>query len=189
MSPSALQAQRVGAVAQKGKGLKTSGLANRIHLAPYALPYNELFSGVTRHVGVHWSVTEEQTLQTLTEKRAKEAALQAVREKLGEHAAYRLERFMAYQEGWDSGRGDPLQLGSLEGLPKFLAMADLGNRDAAIFMSPDGNVVLNWHRNQGSLLEIEIFRDSILCFDEAEDSEVYLPMDRSALGEYFSRHE
>lgn len=189
VSPSALQAQRVGAVALRGKGLTTSGLANRIHVAPYALPYNELFSGITRHVGVRWSVTEEQTLQTLAEKRVKEAALQAAREKLGEHAAYRLERFMTYQEGWDSGRGGQLQLGSLEGLTKLLAMVDLGNRDAAIFMSPDGNVVVNWHRNQGSLLEIEIFQDTILCFDEAEDSEAYLSMDRFAVGEYFSHHE
>lgn len=112
---------------------------------------------------------------------AREDLTRAVSENLGEHAAERFRRFMDYPDGWDHGCGRRLDPGSIDAFLRLLRMTDLPTANVGLFMSPDGNVVINWESPTDDFIEIEIEPETLEVYLGSEDREITVPLDEEAI--------
>jgi hypothetical protein len=79
---------------------------------------------------------------------------------LGAHAAERLTMLLECKTGWDGCDAAALNLASLNIASHFVSTFDLREKEVGVFMSRDGNIVLNWPRpNDHKIVEIEFFPD------------------------------
>ena len=79
---------------------------------------------------------------------------------VGSNGQARIEIFRQMEAGWDHGRGEALKLESLRKANEWAQ--GIGYRmDVSVFMSTDGNIVLNWHDplpsvdGSGKIVELE----------------------------------
>lgn len=91
---------------------------------------------------------------------------------LGRDGIDRLNRFMEFEDGWDSGRGKALARASLGALESFLhACEGCPVPDAGIFLTANGNLQLEWDDREGDACEIEFFPDRFEYYFEGTDEE------------------
>lgn len=90
---------------------------------------------------------------------------------IGEYGLRRLEHFGEYLTGWDSGLGSPIDRRSLTNFSEFLRATKLKPQNAAIFMSHDGELMLNWERSNGDVIELTFAPDSVGYYFESTDEE------------------
>lgn len=89
---------------------------------------------------------------------------------VGELGRSRVELFRQVQAGWDHGKGEPLKLESLRKANDF-AQGMRYCMDVSVYMSTEGNLVLNWHdpvstrKGDGRVVEVE-FGDVVSVFIE-----------------------
>lgn len=107
--------------------------------------------------------------------------------KLGAQAARRLKRLATFVDGWDQGHGRALTEGTLLGLERLLALADFADLDVALFLSRDGHLLLNWPDANGELVELDIARDSVMCFMASTGDELELPIEPRAVSDLMTR--
>ncbi|KAA6183931.1 hypothetical protein F2Q65_14065 [Thiohalocapsa marina] len=107
--------------------------------------------------------------------------------KLGAQAARRLQRLATYPDGWDQGQGRALADDSLLGLERLLDLADWSGLDVALFLSRDGQVLVNWPDAQGEVVELEIARDHFTCFMASTGDEIELPIEARAVSDVLAR--
>jgi hypothetical protein len=123
------------------------------------------------------SASTNDLLEQISAAHSRQQLLTRVREAIDSNAAHRLDMFIDYRPGWDHGSGKALSIGSLNALRRFIDAESLDERDASLFMSHDGNVVLNWRSRRGHLIEVEFLPDSVVIFSAADDVERELPLD------------
>jgi len=123
----------------------------------------------------------DRVFRETTARIARETLISTVSAKLGEHAAARFRRFMDYPDGWDSGHGRKLDPGSIDAFMRLLNIVDLPSKDAGLFMSPDGHVVVNWQSNQDDFIEIEIAPKALEVYFASGDREITVPLDEEAI--------
>lgn len=89
---------------------------------------------------------------------------------VGELGRSRIELFRQVQAGWDHGKGEPLRLESLRKANEY-AQGMRYCMDVSVYMSTEGNLVLNWHdpvstrKGDGRVVEVE-FGDVVSVFIE-----------------------
>lgn len=89
---------------------------------------------------------------------------------VGEHGRTRIELFRQVRAGWDHGKGEPLKLESLRKANEY-AQGLRYCMDVSVYMSTEGNLVLNWHdpvsTNKGDARVVEVeFGDVVSVFIE-----------------------
>lgn len=109
------------------------------------------------------------------------SAVIKVRSTLGINAADRVRSFLNYTHGWDSGRGTPLSLTSLEMMNRFLSRFDLKNKSVAVFMTDEGNAVINWPLLNGHLIEVEFYKNTVSVFVDGDDDEAFYSLNDNNL--------
>jgi hypothetical protein len=90
---------------------------------------------------------------------------------LGDAGRDRLERFRALHANWDGAGAQPLSSQSLEAFSQFFRDSGLRPTGMAVFMSPDGNIAVNWVEGGGALVELEFVGTGVHYFFEASDEE------------------
>ncbi len=106
---------------------------------------------------------------------------------LGARAAKRLKRLGTFADGWDQGHGRALTEDTLLGLERLLSLADFADLDVALFLSRDGHLLLNWPDATGELVELDIARDSLMCFIASAGDEFELPIEPKSVSELMTR--
>lgn len=107
--------------------------------------------------------------------------------KLGVQAARRLKRLATYADGWDEGHGRALTDDSLLGLERLLDLADWSGLDVALFLSREGQVLVNWPDAKGEVVELEIAKDRLTCFMASTGDELALPNEARAVSDMLAR--
>lgn len=90
---------------------------------------------------------------------------------VGEHGAERFNRFKKLREGWDAGRGLPLDVEAVQTMDRFIESMDLQPAQVALFMSATGHPILNWIDRDGGTIELEFRKDSINYYNETAEIE------------------
>ena len=96
-------------------------------------------------------------------------------EALGEFGVERLNTFRTLDEGWDGQHARSLDLESLRRLSSFFSATGLAPAGLAIFMTPEGFLVVNWHDAENRLVELEFLNDAIAYYLEGTEEEGYVP--------------
>ncbi|MGD9810918.1 MAG: hypothetical protein AB7U35_06225 [Sphingobium sp.] len=123
----------------------------------------------------------DRMFREITAETTQRDRIKTIRNKLGARAAERFSRFMEYEDGWDGGRGKSLDPGSTASLMQLLSLIDLSTHDVGLFMSLDGNVVLNWTMADGSLVEIELAPEAVNVYVERSESDITIPFDEEQI--------
>ncbi|QVL50147.1 MAG: hypothetical protein KFB96_06690 [Thiocapsa sp.] len=116
-----------------------------------------------------------------------ERVAETIAVKLGAQAAERLKRLATFADGWDQGYGRALTEDTLLGLERLLALADFADLDVALFLSRDGHLLLNWPDGNGELVELDIARDTLMCFIASTGDELELPIEPRAVTDLMTR--
>lgn len=91
----------------------------------------------------------------------------------GDYAGERLSMLFACKAGWDGADAKALDLASVATALGFIRKFDLRGQDVGVFMSPDGQLVLNWNVAAG-IFEVTFGDGSLSVFVEGmEDGETY----------------
>lgn len=92
--------------------------------------------------------------------------------RLDEHSASRVVMLVDCQVGWDGYEAKPLDMGSLQAATMFIIAHDLAERSVGIFMNADGEMILNWHGNDGSLVELTFTEHAVAMYVDGMDDRV-----------------
>lgn len=95
----------------------------------------------------------------------------AAKAAIGDTGSKRLENFFRLQAGWDGDASKPINLNSVEVFSNFFAETGLHPDRLGIFMSAQGNVVVNWPDQDGQLVELEFLPSGIEYFIERSGEE------------------
>ncbi len=182
------QRQSMAAVAARHHRRKVdaSGIADRVYAL--AVGTESLLVSVSGIVMRLWVDPLDDFLAVAGHSAFADRVFSQVERKIGLHAANRLKRFASYKNGWDSGSGKSLSSDSLHSLEKFLNAVSDCSDGFAIFMSPQGNVILNWYDKANKLIEIEFLKDIIFCYFEATEEEVEIPVNEWAIKSFLVGH-
>lgn len=96
---------------------------------------------------------------------------EAARTVIGDVGVNRLENFFNLQAGWDGPKSRPISLESVEVLSRFFAETGLQPKEVGVFMSAQGNVVVNWLDREGKLIELEFLPSAVEYFFERTGEE------------------
>ncbi|MFC5438513.1 hypothetical protein [Rhodanobacter ginsenosidimutans] len=85
---------------------------------------------------------------------------------LGELGIQRLESFLQLRAGWDGPTSKPIRLDSIDVFSQFFSDTALRPEQMGVFMSAEGNVVVNWLDKTAQLVELEFDPDGVNYFIE-----------------------
>ncbi|HVK54061.1 MAG TPA: hypothetical protein VM532_03435 [Burkholderiales bacterium] len=88
----------------------------------------------------------------------------AAKAAIGTTGLKRLENFFRLQAGWDGKGSKPIELKSVEVFSSFFAETGLRPNQLGVFMSAQGNVVVNWLDQEGQLVELEFLPSGVEYF-------------------------
>lgn len=98
--------------------------------------------------------------------------------RLDEHSASRVVMLVDCKAGWDGYEAKPLDMRSLQAATMFIIAHDLTERSVGIFMNADGEMILNWHAGDDSLVELTFTEHSVAMYvDGMEDRVVFAAQD------------
>ena len=83
----------------------------------------------------------------------------------------RLGNFFRLQAGWDGRASKPIDLNSVAVFSSFFAETGLRPDQLGVFMSAQGNVVVNWPDQAGQLIELEFHSSGVDYFIERSGEE------------------
>lgn len=155
------------------------GIADRVYAL--AVDSKSLLVSVGRIVTRLWVDPLDDLLAAAGNSAVVDRVFSQVERKIGLHAANRLKKFTSYRNGWDSGSGKSLSNDSLRSLETFLSVVPDCSEGFAIFMSPQGNLILNWYDKANKLIEIEFLKNIVSCYIEATEKEIEIPVNESAI--------
>lgn len=87
----------------------------------------------------------------------------------------RLERFFRLQAGWDGRASKPIDLNSVAVFSSFFAETGLRPDHLGVFMTAQGNVVVNWLDQDRQLVELEFRSSGVDYFIESSGEEGTVP--------------
>lgn len=90
---------------------------------------------------------------------------------LGDDGVERLERFKKLRANWDLQGARPLDTDSLAAFSQFFRDTGLEPEGLAVFMSRDGNVMVNWVDEGDSVIELEFAANGVRFFVERTGAE------------------
>lgn len=96
---------------------------------------------------------------------------------LGENGLQRLRHFRLLPTGWDGRDAMPLDILSLRSLSSFFSASRISPDGLGLFLTPSGNLSVNWEDERGFLTEIEFAREGFILYLEAFDTEATFPID------------
>lgn len=134
--------------------------------------YYSCFSEGTSKSFIYSSLEESKQSDLLTN--SMEFSFSTVASILGEHSSKRLRSFQKYKKGWDAGRGQEMSMESVKQMSYFLSQYQdyIPKNETCVFMSKDGNIILNWpHNSDNTTVELEFRENDILLFAERDDLE------------------
>jgi len=106
------------------------------------------------------------------------------KESLDDHSADRVAMLLECKVGWNGSSALPLSLDSLFSCVEFLARHNLKGRDVGVFMSDEGNLVLNWPKPCGEgIIEIGFMSSQRSLYVSGWDDEVIYADDNDAFEE------
>jgi hypothetical protein len=80
---------------------------------------------------------------------------------MDENAAKRVSYFGTLKRGWDSGRGEVMQPGSLNSFQNYIAKRqEKFPEGASVFLSIDGNLIINYTQDN-KIIELEFSSNGI----------------------------
>lgn len=94
---------------------------------------------------------------------------------IGAAGLKRLQSFLRLQSGWDGKSSKPINLKSVEVFSSFFADSGLRPKKLGIFMSAQGNVVVNWPDQDDWLVELEFLPNGVDYFMESSGEEGTVP--------------
>ena len=94
---------------------------------------------------------------------------------IGAAGLKRLQSFLQLQSGWDGKSSKPINLKSVEVFSSFFADSGLRPKELGIFMSAQGNVVVNWLDQDDRLVELEFLPNGVDYFMERSGEEGTVP--------------
>ena len=94
---------------------------------------------------------------------------------IGAAGLKRLQSFLRLQNGWDGKSSKPINLKSVEVFSSFFADSGLRPKELGIFMSAQGNVVVNWPDHDDRLVELEFLPNGVEYFMESSGEEGTVP--------------
>ena len=143
-----------------------------------AIPVNA--AEAQRPVQRNLTVVECTTSDTQRSSTVKEGLLQqgvstlisdAARAAVGAAGLKRLENFFRLQAGWDGKASKPIALNSVAVFSSFFAETGLRPDRLGVFMSAQGNVVVNWPDQDRHLVELEFHSSGVDYFIERSGEE------------------
>ena len=99
----------------------------------------------------------------------------AARSVIGTAGLTRLQSFFQLQGGWDGKSSKPIDLKSVEVFSSFFSDTGLRPKQLGIFMSAQGNVVVNWPDQDNRLVELEFLPNGVDYFIESSGEEGTVP--------------
>lgn len=78
----------------------------------------------------------------------------------------RLREFSQLPHGWDGGSGEPMKLASLGQLNNFFYSTGFLRQNLGLFMSQEGNLIINWLDDMEAVVEIEFLAEEASIFLE-----------------------
>jgi hypothetical protein len=111
----------------------------------------------------------------------------ATKEALGIQGTQRLLSFAELGAGWDGGSGNLLQLSSLARMDEFFGSYDIRPAGLGVFMSQDGDLIVNWLDAQGFIVELEFSSSKVAAFFEATEESMVMEKIDSRLIERLSK--
>ncbi|WP_449106428.1 hypothetical protein [Pseudomonas mohnii] len=164
------------------QAMQTMGFGTRAELnahgftrSVYVTPVAEFASSYASDASVCFnpSVDEEEVRQFTARAYSSIFAI-----RLDEHSASRVVMLVDCQLGWDGEEAKPLEIRSLQAATMFIIAHDLKERSVGIFMNADGEMILNWHGQDGSLVELTFAEHEIAMYvDGMEDRVVFAAQD------------
>ena len=100
---------------------------------------------------------------------------EGARSVIGAGGLKRLQSFLRLQNGWDGKSSKPINLKSVEVFSSFFADSGLRPKELGIFMSAQGNVVVNWPDHDDRLVELEFLPNGVEYFMESSGEEGTVP--------------
>ena len=134
---------------------------------PRPAPGGLIFVGCTMSDTQHSSTIKVGLLQEDVSTLISDAAKVAI----GTAGLKRLENFLRLQAGWDGRASKPINLNSIAVFSGFFAETGLRPDQLGIFMSNQGNVVVNWPDQDGQLVELEFHSSGVDYFIERSREE------------------
>ncbi len=93
---------------------------------------------------------------------------------LDAHSAERLAQIFDCEAGWDGSNARELSLESLHWCAQFISSYELRGKEVGVFMSPDGEMVLNWPKTAGGgLAEITFSKNGYSLFVTGWDDDAF----------------
>jgi hypothetical protein len=87
--------------------------------------------------------------------------LSLITQKIDENASKRVSYFGTLNKGWDSGRGEVMQLGSLDSFQNYLiTRKEKFPEGTSVFLSIEGNLIINYTQDNKTI-ELE-FSSSVI---------------------------
>lgn len=90
---------------------------------------------------------------------------------IGNTGLRRLANFFRLHAGWDGNSSKPIDLHSVEVFSSFFADTGFRADGLSVFMSGQGNVVVNWLDQNNQLIELEFLKSGVEYFVESTGEE------------------
>ncbi|WP_440780180.1 hypothetical protein ACTACN_04800 [Pseudomonas syringae] len=108
--------------------------------------------------------------------------------RLDAHSASRVAMLVDCQAGWDGVDAKPLDIASLQAATIFVIAHKLQDRSVGIFMSTEGEMILNWHGQDELLVELTFAEHEIAMYVDGMDDRVLFSAQDPAFEVEIARH-
>lgn len=108
--------------------------------------------------------------------------------RLDPHSASRVIMLADCQAGWDGYEAKPLDMGSLQAATLFILVHNLANRSVGIFMNADGEMILNWHGQDGALVELTFIDHMVAMYVDGMDDRVLFAAQDPSFEKEIAKH-
>lgn len=111
----------------------------------------------------------------------------AAKAAVGHAGLNRLQTFFQLQAGWDGPSSRPLDLSSIETFSDFFSRTRLQPEGLGVFMSAQGNLVVNWPDPDNKLIELEFHSSGIDYYAEHSGEEGTVVRDEVGVNELLGK--
>lgn len=85
---------------------------------------------------------------------------------LGDRVVERLIELSSFEDGWDNDGAKKMSLDSLTSFLTFAKNYPLDASDLGIFLGFEGEILINWHIKDGSLIDLDFDKDEITVYTD-----------------------
>ncbi|MEE5061145.1 hypothetical protein V2J93_20355 [Pseudomonas alliivorans] len=107
---------------------------------------------------------------------------------LDAHSASRVAMLVGCKAGWDGYDAKPLDIASLQAATIFVIAHKLRERSVGIFMNTEGEMILNWHGQDGLLVELTFAEHEVAMYVDGMDDRVLFSAQDAAFEIEIAKH-